>query len=175
MGERRFSEGGSTPQEGGFLYIGPPQLQPSPELSRAEKSSWLPQSKELRHPLSASLEDQIQNLRSASLEDNLNLILFGGASSISLPSQITLAKTSKQGADKDSSNNVKAALAIRSPVSTKGVLPLKEGLILPSNQALWNFYFGSCLKNKAVQGIRLETKGRLTKRFTASRSVFKFK
>jgi hypothetical protein len=31
------------------------------------------------------------------------------------------------------------------------------------------------LKHKSMAGVRLETKGRLTRRFTASRSVFKIK
>ena len=37
------------------------------------------------------------------------------------------------------------------------------------------FYILSLLKHKAISGVRLEAKGRLTRRFTASRSVFKIK
>jgi hypothetical protein len=39
---------------------------------------------------------------------------------------------------------------------------------------LLNFLLKS-LKNKSMAGVRLEAKGRLTRRFTASRSVFKIK
>jgi hypothetical protein len=46
---------------------------------------------------------------------------------------------------------------------------------LPTILAMNNFFFNSFLKNKAVGGVRLEAKGRLTRRFTASRSVFKLK
>ena len=38
-----------------------------------------------------------------------------------------------------------------------------------------NFFIKYCLKHKAIAGVRLEAKGRLTKRFTASRSLFKLK
>jgi hypothetical protein len=37
----------------------------------------------------------------------------------------------------------------------------------------WYFFFENCLKYRAIGGVRLEAKGRLTRRFTASRSVFK--
>jgi len=40
--------------------------------------------------------------------------------------------------------------------------------------SLSNFVFNN-IKYKDIGGVRLETKGRLTKRFTASRSVFKIK
>jgi hypothetical protein len=40
--------------------------------------------------------------------------------------------------------------------------------------SLSNYVFNN-LKHKHIGGVRLETKGRLTKRFTASRSVFKLK
>jgi hypothetical protein len=43
-----------------------------------------------------------------------------------------------------------------------------------SNIELLNYIFNS-LKYKSIGGIRLEAKGRLTRRFTASRSVFKIK
>jgi hypothetical protein len=36
-------------------------------------------------------------------------------------------------------------------------------------------YVLNALKNKIIGGVRLEAKGRLTRRFTASRSVFKIK
>ena len=39
---------------------------------------------------------------------------------------------------------------------------------------LMNFVLNS-LKHKNMAGVRLEAKGRLTRRFTASRSVFKIK
>ena len=43
-----------------------------------------------------------------------------------------------------------------------------------SNSKIENFVLNS-LKHKSMAGARLEAKGRLTKRFTASRSVFKIK
>lgn len=39
----------------------------------------------------------------------------------------------------------------------------------------WRFFVKNYLKYKAIGGVRLEAKGRLTRRFTASRSVFKLK
>jgi hypothetical protein len=42
------------------------------------------------------------------------------------------------------------------------------------NSSLLNFVLNS-LKHKDMAGARLEAKGRLTRRFTASRSVFKIK
>jgi hypothetical protein len=49
----------------------------------------------------------------------------------------------------------------------------KSGLSLTSISLL-NYVFNS-LKYKNIGGVRLEAKGRLTRRFTASRSVFKIK
>jgi|ERR1700689_3129102 hypothetical protein len=50
-----------------------------------------------------------------------------------------------------------------------GTLPiLPEGLYEG-----WYFFVENSLKYKAIGGVRLEAKGRLTRRFTASRSVFK--
>jgi len=46
---------------------------------------------------------------------------------------------------------------------------------LPTISAINNFFLKCCLKHKSIGGVRLEAKGRLTKRFTASRSVFKLK
>ena len=46
---------------------------------------------------------------------------------------------------------------------------------LPSQKFSNNFFIKYCLKHKAIAGVRLEAKGRLTKRFTASRSLFKLK
>lgn len=43
-----------------------------------------------------------------------------------------------------------------------------------SEQTVEKFLFNH-LKHKAIGGVRLEAKGRLTRRFTASRSVFKVK
>jgi hypothetical protein len=43
-----------------------------------------------------------------------------------------------------------------------------------SNSSLLNFILNS-LKHKDMAGARLEAKGRLTRRFTASRSVLKIK
>lgn len=45
---------------------------------------------------------------------------------------------------------------------------------LGSTQSL-NYFVLNNLKNKSIGGVRLEAKGRLTRRFTASRSVFKVK
>lgn len=44
-----------------------------------------------------------------------------------------------------------------------------------SEQTVETFLFNHLLKHKAIGGVRLEAKGRLTRRFTASRSVFKVK
>ena len=46
---------------------------------------------------------------------------------------------------------------------------------LPSISIINDFFFKDCLKYKWIGGVRLEAKGRLTKRFTASRSLFKLK
>jgi len=45
---------------------------------------------------------------------------------------------------------------------------------MDKKSSLLNFILKS-LKNKSMAGVRLEAKGRLTRRFTASRSVFKIK
>jgi len=43
-----------------------------------------------------------------------------------------------------------------------------------SSTNLFNYILGK-LRYKSMAGVRLETRGRLTRRFTASRSVFKIK
>ena len=55
------------------------------------------------------------------------------------------------------------------PLGKSGVAKAPE-----SDQTVETFLFNN-LKHKAIGGVRLEAKGRLTRRFTASRSVFKVK
>lgn len=66
---------------------------------------------------------------------------------------------------------------------TRGTMQAKDSLnrlifgclpIMPEGQYEgWDFFSKKVLKYKAISGVRLEAKGRLTRRFTASRSVFK--
>lgn len=114
--------------------------------------------------------------------DSLNQLLFG---IMSIPSFISLAKA-RQIPDKGTSGDkvrdprlsrlacgfAATAKSIQGLPSIIRGSPLGE---LPSNRAIWDFFFQSCLRDKAVHGVKLEAKGRLTRRYTASRSVFKFK
>ncbi len=56
----------------------------------------------------------------------------------------------------------------------KGIEQYKDNISISSTTSLSNYVLNS-LKYKHIGGVRLETKGRLTRRFTASRSVFKIK
>lgn len=79
---------------------------------------------------------------------------------------------------KDSVNNVLLELLakkmlLRKPVSSLSSLKNLDKRVYLST-GLLNHVLAH-LKHKNMAGLRLEAKGRLTKRFTASRSVFKIK
>jgi len=96
--------------------------------------------------------------------DSLNLLLFGIMSLrpcfVDKKGFVRFANA-YEGADNDS--------FMLKPSIVRGIPQL------PSISAINNFFFKSCLKHKVIGGVRLEAKGRLTRRFTASRSVFKLK
>jgi hypothetical protein len=57
-----------------------------------------------------------------------------------------------------------------------GALPIMPKLnIKKLNIKSWYFFLDNFLKYKTISGIRLEAKGRLTRRFKASRSIFKLR
>lgn len=99
-------------------------------------------------------------------KDALNILLFDLYSKDSFTKfrDISINETSNNSLSCNL-NNVKDKLKY---VSSKILSDNK------SNDNLVNFVFKD-LKNKQMAGVRLEAKGRLTRRFTASRSIFKIK
>ena len=126
-----------------------------------------------------------------------SLLHFSLSSKFSLDSDEVREKTKKKSLDKEKQNN-KTLLNTSDSLNKLllGIFPNGQGLplfYLPSNlkeeasskvagigkgpeseQTVERFLFNN-LKHKAIGGVRLEAKGRLTRRFTASRSVFKVK
>lgn len=103
--------------------------------------------------------------------DNYKALLEQGLSEPSMLNKIgsvkdvlhvVLKKMFPRGEQQNESFVLNSALDTRVPVKT-GVTKAKKTSILNS------------IKYKWITGVRLEAKGRLTKRFTASRSLFKFR
>jgi hypothetical protein len=76
--------------------------------------------------------------------------------------------------NKDLLDNVLLNLFYNSSFINNGLENIPKSSISVKDGSLLNFFLSS-LKHKNMSGVRLEAKGRLTRRFTASRAVFKIK
>jgi len=112
-------------------------------------------------PLTTSLPSPLKEAKQDN--DSLNQLLFG----------IIPHPPSCIGDKQDNITLEKACEGAEKHSSTPSIINGLPQLYSP--EVYYNFFFFNCLKYKAIGGVRLEAKGRLTRRFTASRSVFKLK
>jgi len=89
-------------------------------------------------------------------KDSLNKLLFGIIPHPCLGDKQDFIEKACEGADNSSRSSILSGLAQAY-----------------SPKVYYKFFFKHCLKDKVINGVRLEAKGRLTRRFTAERSVFK--
>jgi len=103
---------------------------------------------------------------------NMNLL---SSATNSLPAAKNLNVLAGQSQASDNQKNAKDSLTnlLLGIFSTSNGLPFFINSEKDKSQETIEQFFFNNLKHKAIGGIRLEAKGRLTRRFTASRSVFK--